>query len=291
MTIKGLKIIGESLNSSVAKTAKLLDSWDLPALLDLAKNQERNGVEYIDVNIGRRDPLQMSELVQALQEYIRAPLAIDSPDLNILRAGLTAYDPEKAGGKLPLINSIAETRREIFSLYAVQPFKAILIASERKVEGKAQPNRTGEEICETARRLVREAKNSGGFSDDDLLIDPGIAPIGADSEGISKTALDGMRLIKDNPELKGIHLSVGLSNFSAMLPARRADGTPIRAQVENAFLTLAIPIGLDYIIGNVNRDYCLLDETHPAYRAVLEAIQRGGFETIVRIREFYRGNA
>ncbi len=287
MAIQGLKIIGESLNASVAKTGKLLDSWDLPALVELAKTQEQKGAEYIDVNIGRREPLQMSELVRRLQEQVHAPLAIDSPDVGILRAGLGAYNPGKAGGRLPLINSIAESRREIFDLYALRPFKAILIASERDEGGKPQPNRTAEAIGATARRLIRQARKTWAVPDDDLLVDVGIAPIGADFEGIARTALEGMRLIKNDPELKGVHLSVGLSNFSAMLPARKADGSPVKLPLENAFLTLAVPLGLDYIIGSVSKDYHLLAPDAPAYRAVVEAIERGGFEAISRIREFY----
>jgi cobalamin-dependent methionine synthase I len=291
MAIKDFRIIGESLNASVAKTAQLLEAWNLPGLVAVAKSQEEQGAAFIDVNIGQRKPVQMAELVKCLQEHVSVPLALDSPDIGTLRAGLEAYDPRKAGGRKPLINSIAETRREIFDLYAVQPFKTILIASEREEDGKPQPNRTGETVRETTRRLVRQARKSWGMPDDDLLIDPGIAPIGADSEGITKTALDGMRLIKGDSELRGVHLSVGLSNFSAMLPARKNDGTPIRLALENAFLTLAVPLGLDYIIGSLAKDYRLLAPTDSAYQAVVEAVERGGFETIIRIRQFYRGDA
>ncbi len=287
MAIQGLKIIGETLNASVPRIAKMLESWDVSALVELAKFQQVNGASYIDVNIGMREPSQMAELVRRLQEHVRTPLALDSPDPRVLQAGLKAYDPRKAAGNIPLINSIADTRREIFDLYAIRPFKMILMASEREEEGKPQPNRTGEAISATARRLIRQARKPWGVPDDDLLVDVGIAPIGADFEGIARTALEGMRLIKKDPELKGVHLSVGLSNFSAMLPARKADGTPVKLPLENAFLTLAVPLGLDYIIGSVSKDYHLLAPDSPAYRAVAEAIERGGFEAITRIREFY----
>jgi hypothetical protein len=61
--------------------------------------------------------------------------------------------------------------------------------------------------------------------------------------------------------------------------------------LENAFLSLAVPLGLDHIIGNVAKDYRLLPAADPAYRALVEAIDAGGFESLMRIRKFYQGKA
>jgi 5-methyltetrahydrofolate--homocysteine methyltransferase len=115
--------------------------------------------------------------------------------------------------------------------------------------------------------------------------------VGADSEGITKMVLGVLRLIRNDPGLGGIHFCVGLSNFSTMLPAKRADGTPVKLPLENAFLSLAVPLGLDHIIGNVAKDYRLLPAADPAYRALVEAIDAGGFESLMRIRKFYQGGA
>lgn len=291
MTIQGLKIIGETINDSVPKTRKLFEEKNLDGIIELAKFQKKMGAEYIDVNIGQRDPDFMRKLVGILQEHVSIPLSVDSPDIEIVRAGLEAYDPRKANGKRPLVNSITETRIEMLDLCSIQRFRAILIGSERREEGTLAKNRTGGDVLKTAKRLVDKARRAPyPMVNDDLIIDPGIAPIGADTEGVTKMALDAIRLIRQEADLRGVHISVGLSNFSAMLPSKRADGSPIKIALENAFLTLAVPLGLNYIIGNVAKDYKLLNETNPAYKAVTEAIELGGFESIMRIRQFYTGD-
>lgn len=291
MAIKGLKIIGETINASVPKVARLFEERNLNGIVELAKFQEKMGAEYIDVNIGTREPGFMAEMVKMIQEQVSTPLSIDSPDMKVIRAGLEAYNPARAHRRIPLVNSIAETRLEMFDLYTIQPFRAILIASERKEDGGAQPNKTAEEVLQTARRLAERAKRSHPIGNDDLIIDPGIAPVGADSEGITKMVLGALRLIRNDPVLRGVHFCVGLSNFSTMLPAKRADGTPVKLPLENAFLSLAVPLGLDHIIGNVAKDYRLLPTADPAYRALVEAIDAGGFESLMRIRKFYQGEA
>jgi cobalamin-dependent methionine synthase I len=288
MTIEGLRIIGEAINDSVRTTKKLFEDSNFRGIIELAEFQEKMGAEYIDVNIGQREPGFMAEIVKLIQEHVSIPLSIDSPDIDIMRAGLEAYDPAKAGGKKPLVNSITESRMEMFDLCHYRSVSVVLIGAERKEGGRTERNRTGEDVLNTVKRLIQKARSASyQIGNNDLFIDPGIAPIAVDTEGVTKVVLDGIRLIRRDPDLKGVHLSVGLSNFSAMLPPQKSDGTRVKIKVENAFLTLAIPLGLDYIIGSVVKDYRLLNETDPAYQAVVEAIGHGGLESIKRIREFY----
>ena len=68
-------------------------------------------------------------------------------------------------------------------------------------------------------------------------------------EGMQKRVPDAIGLIKRDPEFGGVHVSAGLSNFTHMLPAKRADGTGIKSALESAFLIMAMPLGLDMIIG------------------------------------------
>src|SRR4030042_4957279 len=105
MAVKGLNIIGETINDSVPKVRKLFEEEDFNGLIEIAKAQERMGAAYIDVNIGQREPDLMARLVKRLQDHIRIDLSIDSPDPAILKAGLDAYDPAKARGEIPLVNS------------------------------------------------------------------------------------------------------------------------------------------------------------------------------------------
>jgi cobalamin-dependent methionine synthase I len=56
MGIQGLKIIGETINDSIPKTGRLFEKGDLGGILELAKFQERMGANYLDLNIGQREP-------------------------------------------------------------------------------------------------------------------------------------------------------------------------------------------------------------------------------------------
>ena len=91
----------------------------------------------------------------------------------------------------------------------------------------------------------------------------------------------------DDPFFRGAHRSVGLSNFTVMLPPKRADGTPTRGPLESAFLTIAVPLGLDFIIGSVKRKYELLPSDHPALVCLQDCLRLEGFDVIMRVQEFY----
>jgi len=290
MAIPGLTIIGESINDSVPSTKKLFDENDIQGLLDLARSQDEKGAAYIDVNVGSRSPEFMAELVRRIQTVTAKPLSIDTPDPAITEAGLKAYDLERTGGRRPILNSISPLRLQMFDLWAIQPFVPILMASERFERGAscASLNRTAEETRQAARALLEEAQRRiPGFSSDQAIIDPGIAPVGGDCEGQLKRVLESLALIHDDPFFAGVHMSVGLSNFTVMLPSKRKDGSPVKGPLESAFLTLAMPRGLDMIIGSTVRKYELLAADHPALACLEDILKLEGLETLKRLKKFY----
>jgi cobalamin-dependent methionine synthase I len=288
MSIPGLTIIGESINDSVPSTKKLFEAGDIQGLLDLARTQDEKGAAYIDVNVGARSPDFMAELVRTLQRVTAKPLSIDTPDPSLAEAGLKAYDPALAGGREPILNSISPLRPWMFDLFKLRAFRPILMSSERLEEGESAPNRTPEETHRTARRLLEEAKSKmPGFRPDRAIVDPGIAPVGSDCEGQLRRVLDSLALIQADPDLAGVHLSVGLSNFTVMLPSKRADGSPVKGPLESAFLTLARPKGLDMIIGSPSRRYEILPDGHPALACLTDILALEGYETLLRLKAFY----
>jgi cobalamin-dependent methionine synthase I len=288
MAISGLTIIGESINDSVPSTHKLFESGDIDGLLELARTQDEGGASYIDVNVGPRSPEFMADLVRKIQQVTGKPLSIDTPDPDIARAGLEAYDPARAGGAKPILNSISALRAGMFELVRVQPFKPILLVSERVENGQSRPCRTAEQTYEAARFLVGQARQAGFDSGNgDFIIDPGIAPLASDAEGNLKRLVAAMQLIHNDPDLAGVHMSVGLSNFTVMLPPKRADGSPLKGPLESAFLTRAMPLGLDMVIGSVKRKYETLPPDHPAMVCLDDVLKADGFEAIMRVRDFY----
>jgi len=80
---------------------------------------------------------------------------------------------------------------------------------------------------------------------------------------------------------------VGLSNFSVMLPVKRADGSPTKGPLESAFLTMSSPLGMDHVIGSVKRKYELLLPDHPAMLCLHDCLQLEGYDVIMRVQEYY----
>lgn len=290
MAIPGLTIIGESINDSVPATKKLFDENDIPGLLELARSQDEKGAAWIDVNVGARPPAFMADLVRRIQSITAKPLSIDTPDPDIAEAGLRAYDPGRTSGQRPILNSISPLRLQMFDLWAARPFIPILMSSERFERGasSANANKTAQETQDTARSLLEEARRRvPGFANGQAIIDPGIAPVASDSEGQLRRVLETLARIHGDPFFAGVHLSVGLSNFTVMLPSKRKDGSPVKGPLESAFLTLAMPLGLDTIIGSTVRKYEILPVGHPALACLEDILKLEGYETLMRLKEFY----
>jgi 5-methyltetrahydrofolate corrinoid/iron sulfur protein methyltransferase len=288
MPIPELTIIGETINDSVPSTKKLFDANDIPGILEIAKMQDEKGAKYIDVNVGPRSPEFMAEMVVKVQGVTAKPLSIDTPDPVIAEAGLKAYNLARAGGRKPIINSISALRAGMFDLYKIQPFRPILLVSENVVDGRSKPCHTAQETFEAAHQLVTTfLTRCPGATNNDCIIDPGIAPIGSDSEGNIHRLIAAMELIHGDAFFTGFHASVGLSNFTVMLPPKRPDGSPVKGALESAFLTKAMPLGLDMVIGSVKRNYERLSPDHPAMVCLEECLKLKGFDVLMRVREFY----
>ena len=284
MAKANINIIGESINDSVPATRELFETGDFEGLKELVRFQDEKGAAYIDVNVGSRSIDFFVETIRTVQSVTRKPLSIDTPDVQLAEAGLREYDPSV--GK-PILNSISPLRLEMFELYQLKPFRPILLISETIQDGQAVACRSAEETYTAAKLMLAEARNVG-IPNEDLIFDPGIAPIGSDGEGNLSRLLAALKMIQDDPDFAGFHASVGLSNFTVMLPTRRKDGSLVKGALESAFLTRAMPLGLDFVIGSVKRNYETLEEGHPALVCIDDSVRLSGFESIMRVRDFYR---
>ncbi len=140
-------------------------------------------------------------------------------------------------------------------------------------------------ICDlTAQRLLDEH----GLVPDDVIIDVSISALAADTTGMTRAALEAVERIASDPQLAGVHLCGGLSNIAQQLPATTRSGLPLREGLENAFLTQAIPRGLDMIIGTPWRDYRLLPADDPVYAAFSEIVALDGRDALRRLLQLQR---
>jgi len=276
-----IKIIAESLNDSVPSTHALYESGNMEGIRELAKFQDEQGAVYIDVNVGSFSADFFVQVIREVQSATKKPLALDSPDPAMIEAGLKAYD-DSVG--MPILNSISPRRKEMFELYKVKKFRPLLLISE----GESGACHTADETMESAKLLLSLAKTQG-IPNDDMIFDPGVAPIGSDSEGNLIRLVETMRRLHADPAFAGFHASVGLSNFTVMLPPKRKDGSLIKGPLESAFLTRTMPLGMDYVIGSVKRNYEILPDDHPAMQCFDDCAKLGGFDSIMRVRQFYKG--
>lgn len=261
MPIAGLTIIGERINPGFRSTEALFEKEDISAIQALAVRQANCGARFLNVNAGTKalnNPQFMVEVVRAVQAVVDIPLSLDCPDFDVLKAVLEAYEPAKARDEKPIINSISESRWHLADLLKVRPCRAILMASEQVRDGRMLPNRNGAEVHETARRMALRLAGEYGTRNEDLFVDVSIATLAADTEGLIQMALDGTRLVRQDPALVGIHIMGGLSNLPQHLPEKAVDGSDLRLQLECAFLTVAMPLGFDTILGTPWRAYQLL---------------------------------
>jgi cobalamin-dependent methionine synthase I len=285
MSVPGLTIVGESINDSVPSTHKLFEENNIEGIVELARVQAEKGAAYIDVNVGSRSPAFMAEVVRRIQEHVSFPLSIDTPDPAIAAAGLEAYNVQRAQNQKPILNSISEARLEMFDLYAIQPFRPILLVTEGMNEASEMVmNKSAEQIHATAKSIVRIARTRAAeLTNDQILLDPGIMPIGSDSKGDFKRLMDAMALLHGDNDLAGVGMSVGLSNFTQMLPPKKGDGSPVKSPLESAFLTMAMPLGLNTVIGSVNRKYTILKDEDPAMQCLRDVLKLEGINIIMRV--------
>lgn len=273
------RLIGELINHSFSRAARAWADRDLRAYQRLAVRQAELGVDFLTLNIDgtqsmRVRPQEMfdflPELVPAIQEVTNVPIAFDNPSVEFHRRALAAYDPSRSGR--PILNSVAASRSELeamFELVAAYDTLVIGMASEKFVSNGGAQCLSAADVHGAARRLVELLHERAGRSNDDIILDPGLAPVGADTYGLVNMGLDAMRLIRADRELSGVHLSVGLTNFSFGMPRS------MREQVESAYLTLGIAAGLDFVLGNPEKNLHVLAADDEFVRAVAAALEAG----------------
>jgi len=291
MTNPNLTIIGERINPGFRSTQALFDNEDIKGIQELAVRQKDAGASYLNVNVGQKtmdQPEFIVEVIKAIQAVVDIPLSFDSPSAAIQESCLKVYDKEKAGGKKPILNSVAESRWELVELNKIQPFKVILMASERVEDGVSKANKFSKEVAGVAKRMSQKLVQEYGFELDDIIIDVSISAIAADMEGLTKMAIEGIKLIGLDPELKGVHMSGGLSNLGQQLPAKGTNGQPLKLQLENAFLTLVVPFGFDWVLGTPWREYRLLPEDDYFLQQFKEIIELKGMDAMRGVLGLYR---
>jgi 5-methyltetrahydrofolate--homocysteine methyltransferase len=279
MSAKPFSIIGELINHSFARARRGWEKRDLAAYQNLARLQSERGASYLTVNIDGTQALAVTlqemldflpQLVPALQAATSTPLAFDNPSADYHRVALAHYDKAKSGR--PILNSIAASRHnldEMIALVKQHDTLAVVMASEKRVGNSSVQCMTADDVYQSARELIHLLRDKADRRNADIIIDPGLAPISADTYGLVNSGLDAMRMIRADDDLRGVHISVGITNLTFGLPRE------IRAGIENAYITLAIEAGLDFVLGNPEKDLHVLAPADPYLKTVKTALEAG----------------
>lgn len=287
-----LIVIGDRINPGFKSVRTLVESNDIAGIQAEAVKQVNAGAHYLDVTIGPRavnDPAFMAEVVRAIQAVVTVPLCFDFPAAGVQEVCLKTYDRARAGGALPLVNSITEHRWNLMDLYRPYgPFKVVVMASERMVDGVAKGNKTAEEISSTAKRAATRLHAEYGMPFDDIFIDISVSAVVADTTGLHRATLDAIRTIRQDPALAGIHLMGGLTNIGQQLPPKAADGSDLKVSLECAFLTLAVPLGFDAVLATPWRPYRPLPDDNYVLNAYKNFLQQTGSNALRAVRKLYK---
>jgi cobalamin-dependent methionine synthase I len=276
---KKLHIVGELMNNSYARARRAFSSRDPKGYQELAKLQSRLGADFLTLNLDGTQAIQvrrqemldfLPEVIPAIQEATATPIAFDNPSVEYHRVALAHYDRNKSGA--PILNSLAASREhldEMVELVKHYDTNAVVMASETFVPGGTTQCMNPQDAYRAAKHFVELLVTKAGRRNDQIIIDPGLAPVGADTYGLVNIGLDAMRLISADPDLKGVHMIVGLSNF--------AWGTPkgVREELEKAYLTLGMEAGLDFALANPEKTPAPLPKDHPMVAKLREALAEG----------------
>lgn len=274
-----LRIGGDLINNAYGRARRAWKERDPAAYQKLARLQVEAGAEFLDVNLDATQNLQVKreemlaflpEVIPALQEATPVPLCFDNPRVDFHRVALESYDASISGPAI--INSLAASRErleEMIELVAHFKTQAIVMASERFVEGGSAQCFKPEDAHQAVREFVGMLRDKAGCENDRIIVDPGLPPVGADTYGLVNLGLDTMRVLRQDPDLEGIHISVGLTNFSWGIPQE------FRAPVEHAYLTLAAQAGLDTVLANPEKSPHPLPPDDPLVARLRDALEGG----------------
>ncbi|MCZ2340620.1 MAG: methionine synthase [Bacteroidales bacterium] len=249
-------LVGERTNTNGSRKFKqLLEKEDWQGLVEMGREQEREGSHLLDVcvdYVGRDGVRDMREVIKRYNFAIQKPMMLDSTEVPVIEAAL-----KMCSGKT-IINSInLEDGRKTLDpkTKLAKKYGAALVALTIDEKGQAD---TAEWKFEIAKRIYDIVVHEYGIPPTDLMFDPLVFPVSTGQEQTRKSALatfEAIRRIKQ--ELPGALTHVGLSNCSFGL-------NPYTRQVVNSvYLHYAVEYGLDSAILHASKILPLasIDET------------------------------
>jgi 5-methyltetrahydrofolate--homocysteine methyltransferase len=220
-----LIMIGERLSPGYKSVRAMIDANDIAGLQELCRKQADAGAGYLDVHLGQRGATDLAfveQVVRGLQEAVSCRCA----STRGAAVPSAACAPTIGHGRRrPAAHQLhLEPRWELMELRKIAPFKVVLMASERLEDGAAKSNKSGAEIAATAKRCVTRLVQQHGLAMDDIFVDISVRALIADTEGMTRGTLEAVRLIHEDPDLRGVRIMGAITNIGQP-PIVAADGS------------------------------------------------------------------
>ncbi len=220
-------MIGERINpTGRKKLAEALVAGDMHYVQQEALKQVKSGAQVLGVNVGVSGADEKALMVNVLQwvrEVTDVPICIDSAKPEVLMAGLEIY---KGKALVNSVNGEESKLKEVLPMVA--HYKTAVVALT--MDDKGIPNDVPTRLA-IAEKILNEAAKLG-IPSEDVIIDPLAMSLAADDQA-GLAALNSLAQIRDR---FGVNQTIGASNVSFGLPARRA--------VNCVFLAMAVMNGL-----------------------------------------------
>ncbi len=237
-------LIGERLNAQGSRKFKsllLAEDWD--GITALARQQVDSGAHALDVCVALTErgdeAAAMRRVIKSLAAVVRAPLVIDTTEVDVMEAALQAAPGRCLLNSTHLESGPAKAER-VFQL--ARSYNAAVIVLTIDEQGMA---RTAARKLEVARRIHDLAVKGFGLRPQDLVFDALTFTLATGDPEFSRAAvetMEGIRLIKTH--LPGVLTSLGVSNISFGLSPQT------RAVLNSVMLYHSVQAGLDLAIVN-----------------------------------------
>jgi 5-methyltetrahydrofolate corrinoid/iron sulfur protein methyltransferase len=207
-------IIGEKVNVMMTKIGAAMKAYEKKPIQEMALLQVEGGANWLDINLGpatKEGPERMRFVVESVQEVTDIPLALDTMNIEAMKAGLEVVKGEV------MINSISSQPDRIEALMPLAVEKNSWVVG-LTLNDQGNVPRDANERVEVAYNIIMAAQEYG-IPMDKLLIDPIVLPICVTQDQVH-ALVDAMDM------LQGVFAEfdpapgtvVGLSNVSNGVP-------------------------------------------------------------------------
>jgi 5-methyltetrahydrofolate corrinoid/iron sulfur protein methyltransferase len=204
-------LIGENVNIMSKKYGKAMKEKDAKIIQELAVQEKEAGIDYVDLNIGPAGRIGedlMQWIVKTVQEVVDLPCALDTSNVNAIRAGLKVHKGRA------LINSISARPDRMEALMPLaKEFDADFVGLLWGPEGMPRDEHERGALSEA----IRTKAADHGIPMERIWLDPIVTPVNVQQNQVM-ALFAFMRDYYSAGVFEGCTSTCGLSNVSNGAP-------------------------------------------------------------------------